>query len=90
MQSAGPGTGELVVRVLLTNDAEFAQPFPVLQLSFSDLDGLPLAGHRFQPREYLAGDAQGLELMPVGTPVQLELRIPDPGANAVNYQLDLL
>jgi predicted Zn finger-like uncharacterized protein len=90
VESAGRGSGQLVVRVLLTNDAGFAQPFPILQLSFSDLAGLPLAGHRFQPREYLAGDARGLELMPVRTPVQLELRIPDPGANAVNYQLDLL
>jgi predicted Zn finger-like uncharacterized protein len=90
VQSAGAGSDQLVVRVLLVNDAAFAQPFPVLQLSFSDLAGAPLAGHRFQPREYLNGDASGLALMPVRTPVQIELRIPDPGANAVNYQLDLL
>ena len=34
------------------------------------MNGILTASYRFLPKEYLDGDAQGLELMPVGTPVQ--------------------
>jgi hypothetical protein len=87
---AAPGApGMLQVRVVLLNEAEFTQPFPTLEMRFSALSGTLAAGHRFQPREYLAGDARNMTLMPPGVPVQLEITIPDPGEHAVNYQLDL-
>jgi len=89
VRAAPDQPGTLQVRVVIVNEAEFAQPFPTLELRFSSLNGLLVAGHRFQPREYLAGDARNLALMPPGTPVQLELAIPDPGEHAVNYVLDL-
>jgi predicted Zn finger-like uncharacterized protein len=89
VQSAGIDGGSLVVRVLIVNEAAFPQPFPALELRFSELNGAVVAGHRFLPGEYLSGDARNLTLMPMGTPVQIELRIPDPGPHAVNYELDL-
>lgn len=89
VRAAPDQPGTLQVRVVIVNEAEFPQPFPTLELRFSSLNGLLVAGHRFQPREYLAGDARNLQLMPPGTPVQLELAIPDPGEHAVNYVLDL-
>jgi hypothetical protein len=89
VESAGADSGELLVRVLIVNEAEFPQPFPGLELRFSELNGAVVAGHRFLPAQYLAGDARNLQLMPVRTPVQIELRIPDPGPHAVNYELDL-
>jgi len=89
VQAADDGSETLLVRVVIINEAAFSQPFPALELRFSSLNGTLVAGHRFQPREYLGGDARELQSMPVGTPVQLELRIPDPGERAVSYELSL-
>lgn len=77
----------LVVDVLLFNTADYRQPFPALELGFTSLQGAPVAGRRFKPAEYLRGEMQNLELMPVDTPVHVSLDILDPGANAVNYTL---
>ncbi len=83
-----PGT--LLVNAIIVNDADFAQPFPVLELRFTTVRGMLVAGRRFQPDEYLAGDAVGMSLVPPKTPVQIELTIDDPGPEAVNYFLRFL
>ncbi|MBV1786930.1 zinc-ribbon and DUF3426 domain-containing protein [Marinobacterium sp. D7] len=79
----------LSVDIQLRNDAAFAQPFPALSLSFTDLKGRPVASRVFKPQEYLPVDRRG-ELMQPMTPVQLQLEITDPGVHAVSYQLELL
>ncbi len=80
----------LAVDAIITNQADFAQPYPVLQLQFSDLNGAPVAGRRFQPSEYLSGELTGAQLMPIQQPVHIALEIVDPGARAVNYQLTVI
>jgi predicted Zn finger-like uncharacterized protein len=77
----------LLVNAVIANHAEFAQPFPVLELQFTTVRGNLVASRRFDPDEYLAGDAHGMTLMPPRTPVQIELAIDDPGPDAVNYRL---
>lgn len=77
----------LVVDVLLFNTAAYQQPFPALELGFTSLQGTPVAGRRFNPSEYLRGELQTMELMPVDTPVHVSLEILDPGTTAVNYTL---
>lgn len=77
----------LLVSAVIVNEAEFAQPFPDLELRFTTVRGTLVAGRRFTPEEYLAGDAQGMELIPPRTPVQIELAVDDPGPDAVNYFL---
>ncbi len=81
--------GVLLVNAVIVNEAQFAQPFPVLELRFTDLRGALVAGRRFQPLEYLAGEAADMELMPARTPVQIELGIEDPGPEAVNYTMKI-
>ncbi len=81
--------GVLLVNAVIVNDAQFAQPFPVLELRFTDLRGALVAGRRFQPLEYLDGEGAGMELMPARTPVQIELGIEDPGPEAVNYTMKI-
>lgn len=81
--------GVLLVNAVIVNEAQFAQPFPVLELRFTDLRGGLVAGRRFQPLEYLAGEGSGMELMPARTPVQIELGIEDPGPEAVNYTMKI-
>lgn len=80
--------GSLLVNAVIVNSAEFAQPFPVLELQFTTVRGNLVASRRFHPDEYLAGDGAGMHLIPPRTPVQIELTIEDPGPDAVNYRLN--
>lgn len=82
--------GALVVDAVLLNTAPFAQPFPSLELSFSDLKNQPVAGRRFTPRDYLRGELAGSERMPSGSPVHIAIEIVDPGSEAVNYELHIV
>ncbi|WP_346838738.1 DUF3426 domain-containing protein [Microbulbifer sp. SAOS-129_SWC] len=82
--------GALVVDAVLLNTAAYPQPFPTLQLEFSDLKNQPVASRRFTPREYLRGELAGRKLMPSGNPVHIAIEIADPGSDAVNYELHIV
>lgn len=79
--------GALVVDAILFNEANYPQPFPVLELSFSSVRDQPIASRRFTPSEYRAGELKDLTHMPPGVPVHISLEILNPGAEAVNYSL---
>ena len=78
----------LVVDAILYNRAPFAQPFPLLEMRFADLNGQLIASRRFKPSEYLAGELAGQSQMPPQTPIHISLDILDPGPRAVNYSLN--
>jgi predicted Zn finger-like uncharacterized protein len=80
-------SGALIVDAILYNRAAFAQPFPLLEMRFSDINGKLLASRRFKPSEYLSGELAGQREMPPQTPIHISLDILDPGAKAVNYSL---
>ena len=80
----------LIVDAILFNEAKYPQPFPELELSFSALNGGPVASRRFTPQEYLQGELRGMDTMPVRTPLHISLEVVDPGDKAVNYNLRLL
>ncbi len=82
--------GALAVDAIITNQADFAQPYPPLQLQFTDLNGAPVASRRFTPGEYLSGELKGSRLMPVRQPVHIALELLDPGPRAVNYLLTVV
>lgn len=75
----------LVVDVLLVNKASYQQPFPILELGFTNLQGTAIASRQFFPDEYLKGDLTGQGTMPINQPVHISLEILDPGEDAVNY-----
>jgi len=77
----------LSVDVLFMNHAPYEQAFPKLELTFTDANNKVVAHRLFAPREYLAGEASGLTLMPVETPIHIALEIQDPGPQANNYQV---
>ena len=80
----------LLVNATLSNKADFTQPYPVLELSFTDLGGNPVALRRFRPQEYV-DDASAIKSgMPPGKPVSIMLEIQDPGESAVSYQFGFL
>lgn len=79
--------GALTVDAIIYNRAEFAQPFPLLELRFEDINGRPLASRLFKPSEYLAGELAGRPDMPPQTPIHIALEIINPGTQATNYSI---
>ncbi|RBW48988.1 DUF3426 domain-containing protein [Marinobacter sp. F3R11] len=78
---------QLVVDAVIINQADFQQPFPAIALTFSNLNGDVVAQSIFTPEEYLAGEGEELDIMPVETPVRIAISIRDPGRDAVNYNI---
>lgn len=80
-------TGALVVDAIIYNRAPFAQPFPLLEIRFTDITGQVLASRTFKPGEYLSGELAGQRQMPSQIPIHIALDILDPGTRAVSYSL---
>jgi predicted Zn finger-like uncharacterized protein len=76
----------LMVSTTLVNHAAYAQPYPDVQIDFSNVRGKLVASRRFEPEEYLQLDQQQPELMQSGTPVTFGLEIRDPGQEAITYE----
>ncbi len=78
----------LLVDALISNEAEFAQPFPLIELQFMDLNRQVIKSYQLEPSTYLDGELAGSKaLMVVRTPIHIDIEIADPGPDAVNYQL---
>ncbi len=80
----------LLINAAFENRADFAQPFPVFEVSFIDMAGNPVAMRRFLPSEYLATDRDFNAGLPSHTPVQVVLEVQDPGDKAVSFQFGFL
>jgi hypothetical protein len=83
----------LMVNITMKNTAEFAQPYPVLQIDFSDIRGGKVAARRFKPAEYMPDIASvgGQHLtLPPGTAIDITLEISDPGTDAMTYEFNFL
>lgn len=85
----------LMVNVTLKNNADFAQPYPVMQIDFSDVRGGTIAARRFYPTEYLPVELQQLKtrqspLLPPGTSATISMEIQDPGKQAMTYEFNFL
>lgn len=78
---------QLLVEAVIINRATFAQPFPAIALTFSNLNGDVVAQSVFTPEEYIAGEGRELSTMPTDTPVRIAISIRDPGRDAVNYNI---
>lgn len=80
----------LAIDVILYNRADFAQPFPILQMQFTDAGGRTVASRRFRPEEYLSGELAGIQLMPPQTPIHVALSMLNPGPQASGYSLEFV
>ena len=83
-------SGALLVDAIIYNRASFAQPFPLLEFTFSDQQGKPLASRVFKPVEYLGGELAGQSQMPPQTPIHIALEILEPSGGVVNYSLNFV
>ena len=88
---AVPGRpGVLRVQASFRNDAAWPQPWPALVLALSDANGRQLGVRRFQPREYLLGNAPKDALLAPGQATQLAFDIiePAPGVVAFDFRFE--
>jgi predicted Zn finger-like uncharacterized protein len=82
--------GALLINAIVVNRADFTQPYPILEITFSNSTGTPVAVRRFNPTEYL-GEQVDIETgMPGEIPLQVMLEIEDPGEDAVSFQFEFL
>ena len=79
----------LSINATIINNASFEQPFPALEIRFSDLNGQPVAKRRFLPGEYMSSQQKADSMLP-NTPIQVHLDILDPGSAAVNFEFGFL
>ena len=79
--------GALLVTASFSNEAAYAQAWPQLELSLTDLDGQALGLRRFTPTEYLGSAPRGERIAP-GQSAIVSLEIADPGMRALAYRID--
>jgi predicted Zn finger-like uncharacterized protein len=80
--------GRLLLRASIVNRAEFAQPYPLLRLALQDRFGTTLYVRDIEPPDYLPGGV-GSRLLGAGERADAEVRIVDPGQEAVGFEMDL-
>lgn len=80
----------LLIDATLVNEAGFPQPYPMLEIRFSDLGNQLIAGRRFRPGEYLPAGTPVQSGMAPNKPLHITLEIVDPGKDAVSYQFEIL
>ena len=79
----------LVINIVMRNDADFNQRYPVLLVNLTDIGGSLVASERFTSPVYLAGlRLQSSKAFPAKTSLQIALEMDDPGSNARSFRLE--
>ena len=80
----------LVISATLANQAPFAQPYPIVEITLADPNELRIAMRRFRPEEYVAdGEALARGLAP-GANAAISFEVEDPGKNAIAFEFKFL
>lgn len=81
-------TDRLLLRASIVNRASYAQPYPLLRLALQDRFGATLGVRDIEPKDYLPGSGAPGLLGP-GQRADAEIRIVDPGREAVGFEMDI-
>jgi predicted Zn finger-like uncharacterized protein len=87
MQSHPRYQDSLLITATLINRADYVQPYPIVEITMTDLQQKMVAQRTFRPEEYLAGDIAEMGFTP-NVEVALMLEVTDPGNNAVGFKFD--
>jgi hypothetical protein len=79
----------LMIDAIIVNHADIMQPFPKIQLFFTDNNQTVVAAREFTPKEYLRGELADASLMPNQQSIHIALEVDDPGQSASGYFLKL-
>lgn len=80
----------LVIDLTIQNNADFAQPYPVMQVDFSNVRGNIVAARRFLPKDYLQTKIDSDQQLEPNEDINLLLEIQDPGKSALTYEFNFL
>lgn len=78
-------SGVLLISASMENNANRAQPYPVVEVILSDSKSKVIALRRFRPAEYLQNYKKGM-LINSHQQSKINLKISDPGSKAVRFQ----
>jgi len=81
--------GQLLATATFRNDARWAQAWPRLRLTLSDVDGRAVGTRVFTAHEYL-DTAPAQPTLAAGDSAQARLRLVEPDARAVSFAFDFL
>jgi predicted Zn finger-like uncharacterized protein len=88
-EAAPGGESVLTVRASVQNGAENPQPLPLLRVTVQDRFGNRIASRDIAPAAYAPrGQGGASALLDAGQRVDAEIRLADPGPNAVGFELD--
>lgn len=77
----------LNVDTIIYNSAKFSQPYPDIDLRFTNTNDQVVAQRRFKPHEYLNKETLATNKMPVNMPIYISFQILDPSQEASGYSL---
>lgn len=80
--------GVLNVSASFRNDARWAQPWPTVLLTLSDMDGRQVGMRAFIPADYLGKDAAGA--IAPGQSATIQLDVVEPAQQVVAFTFDFL
>ena len=80
----------LMISASIVNQADFEQTYPVIELRFENVRGIPIAGRRFSAVEYLGIPEDQISKMQPDVPINISLEIKDPGNDMVSYEFTFL
>lgn len=78
--------GALIISATVQNAADFAQPFPAVSVTLSDLDEKRIATRRFRPAEYVSDSEIRDAGLAAGANASIVFEVADPGRNAVAFE----
>lgn len=80
----------LQVQALLINRARFPQPYPGLEIGFTDNQGVTVARRTFAAKDYLAPRTHRAAQIAPDDNVAIVLALTQPSADAVGYEIHLV
>ena len=80
--------GVLHVSASFRNDARWAQSWPTVLLTLSDMDGRQVGMRAFTPADYLGKDARGT--IAPGQSATIQLDVVEPAQQVVAFTFDFL
>ncbi|WP_162844181.1 DUF3426 domain-containing protein [Sinobacterium caligoides] len=73
--------------MIIINNATFAQPYPNIRITFSDMNNTLVSSRALSPGQYLRGELDGSRTMPPQRQIHIALKIISPSDDATNYRV---